>query len=266
MKTTLKSILKSARFQIIVIALAVTVTMSAAIGGSIAFFNDSKESESVFTAGNVYIELTEAAVKPNANGDLIEDTESARIQGAEINGSGAGVVNNYGVIFPGQTIFKDPTIKNIGNSDAWVAAKVIIEDGAGDIHRLFKYSDEYDDIDIEHLLVGGLLDEYVHVGEWNGIADVCYNDRYAMIQHSDRTSGKYEFYFIMLEPLGKDETVEIFDTLVVNSMFGNSEMYEFRELRVTVQAFAVQKFGFSSCLDAMTNAFTEHFTNATALP
>ena len=262
----INEILKSPKLKITAITLAITAIASALISGSIAFFTDSKENASVFTAGNVYIELSEAAVKADEGGNLIEDTSADRIYGSEINENGAIVVNDYGIVFPGQSIFKDPTIKNIGSSSAWVAAKVIIEDGAGDIHRLFNYNENYDDIDIEHLLSGGLLDENVHVGTWNGISDVCYNDRYAMIQNSNRTDGKYEFFFIMLQPLEKDDSVEIFDTVLFDPMFGNAEMVEFRELKITVQAFAVQTFGFSSCLDAMNGAFSEHFISAISSP
>ena len=258
----MKALLQSPKLKIIAFTLAVTVIVSAAISGSIAFFTDSKESQTVFTAGNVYIELSEAAVKADTSGNLVEDTEKDRIIGGEINDQGATVINNYGVVFPGQTIHKDPTIKNVGSSSAWVAAKIIVEDGVGDIHRLFGYNDFSDDIDIEHFIEGGLLDEQVHVGEWNGITDVCYNENYAMIQHASRRDGKYEFYFIMLNPLAKDDSVEIFDTIFINSMFGNTEMVEFKEFKVTIQAFAVQTFGFSSCYDAMRGAFTEHFESA----
>lgn len=254
----MKKLIKSSQFKIIAIALSLTVIICALVSGSIAFFTDSKESTSVYTAGSVYIELSEAAVK-NSNGNLIEDTEADRLLGGEINENGASVVNDYGVIFPGQKIHKDPTIKNIGNNSAWVAAKIIIEDGAGDIHKLFGYSDQSNDIDIERLVTGGLLDEVVNVGNWNSISSVCYNENYAMIQISDRYSGRYEFYFIMLNPLEKGASVELFDTFIVNSAFGNEEMLEFRELKITVQAFAVQTFGFDSCFEAMNNAFFEHF-------
>ena len=258
----LKLVSESPKLRLTALILAITVMTSAIISGSLAFFTDSKESDTVFTSGNVYIELSEAAIMADGTGNLIADTAADRIYGSEIDSSGFGVVHDYGYVFPGQTIYKDPTIKNIGNSDAWVAAKIIIEDGAGDIHRLFSYSDDNSDIDIERLLSGGLLDEEVHVGDWNGIEDVCYNENYAMIQHSSHIDGVYEFYFIMLRPLEKDESIMIFDTLFMNEFFGNSEMQEFRELKLTVQAFAVQKFGFSSCLDAMNGAFTEHFENA----
>ena len=257
----MKELLKSPKLKIIALTLAISIATSLAVGGSIAFFTDAKQSETVFTSGNVYIELTEAAVKADSRGDLVEDTEADRIYGSEINDSGAAAVNNYGVIFPGQSIHKDPTIKNIGSSKAWVAAKIIIEDGAGDIHRLFCYNEHSDSIDIEALLAGGLLDEHIYIDTWNGIDDVCYNDNYAMIQHSNHQNGRYEFYFIMLNPLAKSESVELFDTMFINDMFGNNEMVEFRELKITVQAFAVQTFGFSSALEAMEDAFGDHFEN-----
>ena len=257
----MKKIFSSIKFKIIAVVLALSAITAAVAGGSIAFFTDTQESEGVFTAGNVYIELSEAAVKTDANGNLIEDTSKDRIVGAEITADGASVVNDYGVVFPGQTIHKDPTIKNTGNFKAWLAVKVIIEDGIGDIHRLYSYSDGYDDIDIEQLLTGGLLDEQVSVGEWNGIPDVCYNDRYAMIQASSHAAGKYEFYFLMESPLESGESVEVFDTFFINPYFGNEEMQEFVEFRITVQAFAVQEYGFSSCYEAMMNAFSEHFVS-----
>ncbi len=233
--------------------------LSLAVSTSLALFTDVRETTGVFTAGNVYISLTEAAVKPDAEGNLVEDTSKDRVSGAEIAEGGTPTVHNYGVVFPGQRIFKDPTVKNIGSESAWVAVKVIITDGGGDIHRLYSYSDDYDDIDIERLLEGRLLAEDVHVGEWNGIPDVCYNSNYAMIQVSSHRDGKYEFYFLMEKPLNSGDSVTVFDTLYIDDMFGNSEMLEFRELQVTVQAFAVQKFGFTSCFDAMINAFPTHF-------
>ena len=262
----MRKIFKLSRLKIIALTLAFTTVLVMTVRTSIAFFTDAKESTSVYTAGNVYIKLSEAAVATDSSGNLIEDAGAARIEGAEISENGETVLHNYGVVFPGQSIYKDPTIENVGKGDAWVAAKVIIEDGAGDIHRLYRYSDGYDDIDIEGLLSGGLLDEQVHVGVWNGIDDVCYNDRYAMIQSSSRLNGKYEFYFIMLSPMEKGETVTVFDTLQINPLFGNAEMLEFRDLKITVQAFAVQTFGFSSCFDAMTGAFSEHFSLPVSAP
>ena len=145
---------KWTKFKILSLVLAASFIAIAA-GGSIAFFTDSGETTSVFTAGNVYIELSEAAVVKDASGNMVADATKDRITGAVIDDS-VPVTNNYGSVFPGQTITKDPTIKNIGDSSAWVAAKIIIKDGAQDVHKLFGY-DGYDELDIERLLAGGLL-------------------------------------------------------------------------------------------------------------
>ena len=244
------------RLKLIVILLLVCALAFAA-GGTIAYFTDAKENVDVFTVGNIYITLTQTAVKADENGNLVADTESARIEGGELE---TPVVTNNGKLFPGQTIDKDPTIKNVGKDKAFVCAKVIIEDGSRDIHKLFGY-EGYSEIDIEGLFAGGLLDEQVHVGTWNGIEDVCYNDNYAMVQVADRTNGKYEFYFFILEETKENDEIVIFEEIFVDPLFGNTEMIELSELKITVQAFAVQHFGFSDCYQAMRVAFGKHFEN-----
>ena len=254
----IKTILQNTKFRIIAITLIITVVASVAISSSIAFFTDTKESETVFTAGNVYIEISEAATVLSPGGNLVEDSSADRIYGSEINDDTQPVINHYGVVFPGQTIHKDPTIKNIGSGSAWIAAKVIIEDGAGDIHNLFGL-DNNDEINIGEFLKGGLLDQELILGEWNGISNVYYNENYALIQNAIRADGVYEFYFIIANPLEEDGSIEIFDTLYFSHEFNNAEMLEMREMKITVQAFAVQTFGFSDCLGAMEGAFRDHF-------
>ena len=248
----------SSKYKAIALLLIFAAAVALATSNTIAFFTDAKESAGVFTAGNVYISLTEAAVMLDAKGNLIENVDAARIEGADVSSSNP-VENNYGRVYPGQTIHKDPTVKNTGDENAWVAVKVIIEDGAGDIYNLFGY-EGYDDINIKLLLGGGLLAESVTAGAWNGIEDVCYNENYAMIQASSHEQGRYEFIFLMQKPLEKDKEVEVFTTVKIDPTFGNVEMQEFRDLKVTVQAFAVQQYGFSSCLEAMNAAFSSYFT------
>lgn len=255
--------LKSSKLRLSALVIALSVLFGMVCGETIAFFTAKSESTGVFTFGNVYIEMTEAAVKYDSQGNLIENTEASRVLANDTSEGGLPSVHDYGIVTPGQTIYKDPTIQNVGDVNAWIAAKVIIEDGAGDIFRLYKYNDYYNDIDIERMLAGGLLDEEVHVGDWMGNEYVCFNDNYAMVQIPDRDSGRYEFYFIMLKQFAPGESVELFDTFFINPYFGSSEMAEFAEFKITVQAFGVQVSGFASCYDAMTVAFAEHFSNVT---
>jgi hypothetical protein len=99
----------------------------------------------------------------------------------------------------------------------------------------------------------------VEVEDWNGIPDVCINDRYAMIQLADTAEGKYEFYFLMLEPMEVGESVMLFDHLVFDQVWNNAQMQEFAELSIDVQAYGVQTQSLSDCFQAMTLAFPEHF-------
>jgi hypothetical protein len=220
---------------------------------SIAYFSDTKASSATMTSGNVTIGLSESAVIQDAAGNLVADPSAPRIQGAEDE-----VLRDYGVIFPGQTICRDPLVANTGDHDAWIAVKVTISDGSRDIHKLIGYPD-FHAVDIEMLLSGGLLDEKVHVGDWNGFKNVCYNDRYAMVQVEDPKAEEYVFYFFMLEKQPKGSEILVFDTMQFPLEWTGTDMQELTELRIGVRAFAVQTFGFSSCLDAMTAAFDNYF-------
>ena len=255
----MKGLIYSSKYKFIALLLIATAAIALATSSTIAFFTDAKESTGVFTAGNVYIELTEAAVMRNSIGDLVEDASQPRVMGSALNSPDPATVHDYGVLFPGQVIHKDPTVKNVGADNAWIAVKVIIEDGGGDIYKLFGYDNGTEDIDIELLLSGGLLDEKIHVSDWMGFNGVCHNDNYAMIQSADRHAGRYEFYFFIRNAVAPGEEVEIFNKLNVNPYFGNTEMEEFRELKVIVQAFAVQQYGFENCPEAMLEAFSSHF-------
>ena len=224
------------------------------LAATIAYFSDTSQVSSVLTSGNVKIALSESAVKRDASGNLVADSTQPRIFGKEDD----DVVNDYGRVYPGMTICKDPTIRNTGNAAEWVAAKVTITDGSGDLHKVIGYTG-YQEIDIERLLSGGLLDEQVDVEDWNGFEDVCVNDRYAMIQTANTAEGKYEFFFLMLQPLGVGEEVKIFDKVVFNQAWTSEHMKELADLKIHVQAYGVQIFQMEDCLQAMTSAFPEHF-------
>lgn len=234
------------------ILLAVIILMF--VGVTLAYFSSSKQASTTFTSGNVEIALSEAAVKRDSIGNLIEDTNSTRIFGTTED----TVITDHGKVYPGQSIFKDPTITNIGDESEWIAAKVTITDGAGDLTKIIGY-DGYQDIDIERLLSGGLLDEHVDFGAWNGIDDVCYNDNYAMIQEADASAGEFVFYFLMLKPVNVGESVILFDQIYFDKMWDNSYMQHLTDLKIHVQAYGVQTFETESCLQAMTSAFPDHF-------
>ena len=247
------NIKKIVKFNIYMSFILLGVLALMLVTATFAYFSDYKQVTNTMTAGNVEITLSESAVKPDGNGNLVADPSAARVfGGTDI------VVNNYGKVYPAQTVFKDPTITNTGNEPAWIAARVTLTDGAGNLDRVMGY-ESVEGIDIEMLLGGGLLDERVHVGTWNGLQNVCHNDRYAMVQVPDTRDGKFSFYFFMLEPVNGGSSVMLFDTFCVPAEWNNAEMQELRELTIKVEAFGVQTFSLESCFAAMTDAFPTHF-------
>lgn len=224
------------------------------VGVSLAYFTSTKQATATFTAGNVEITLSEAAVKADSSGNLVEDPDKPRVFGKVED----VVVNDYGRVYPGMSVCKDPTITNTGDAPEWIAAKVTLTDGTGDLHKIMGYPG-YAEIDIERLLTGGLLDEHVDLEEWNGIADTCINDHYAMIQVANGADGVYDFYFLLLEPLRVGESVTIFERMVFDPMWTGEHMNELSDLKIHVQAYGVQTFEIADCLQAMTAAFPEHF-------
>ena len=255
----MKKFFKWIKSNIVAVSLIVLVVVIATAGTSMAYFSDNKEMTNVFTAGNVYISLTEAAVKSDGAGNLIEDTDSPRVAGVAVDAADK-VTHNFGMLFPGKVMHKDPTVTNTGDEAAWIAVKLILTDGSGDINRILGYENSQE-IDIRSLLYGGLLAESYRVGTWNGFEDVAYNDSYAMVHVPDARSGVYEFYIFLNTALLSGESVEIFDTMMIAPEFTNADMQEMAELEITVQAFAVQTFGFNDCYTAMCRAFPTHFAN-----
>ena len=225
------------------------------VGTTIAYFSDvAKTPTNVMTAGNVNISLTEAAVKPDAVGNLIEDTTRPRVSGDDL------LEHNYGRIYPSQTIHKDPKVENTGSEDAWIAMKVTVHDGVGDLTKVLGYG-TVDGIDIRELLKGGTFsEEDLQFGSWNGFEDVIYTDNFAMIQVPNGAESHFDFYVFYLKPFKTGEYAVLFDTLAVPSHWGNTEMQELVNLRIDIEAFAVQKFNLSGCFEAMTTAFPERFS------
>ncbi|MBP3301354.1 MAG: hypothetical protein J6M34_07630 [Clostridia bacterium] len=242
-----------AKFNLYVSVILLALLLLFFVGATLAYFSDTKQATATLTAGNVRITLSESAVKEEG-WNLVPDPESPRIFG----GDGETVINDYGKIYPGQSIHKDPTVTNTGDSEEWIAAKVTLTDGAGDLTKIMGY-EETEYVDIEVLLSGGLLDELVHVGDWNGIPDVCHNDRYAMIQIPNASEGTFEFIFLMLQPVQPGESVVLFDNITIPSEWDNAEMKQLVSLKINVQAYGVQITAMDSCLQAMTEAFPSHF-------
>ncbi|MBQ7499821.1 MAG: hypothetical protein IJT91_02900, partial [Clostridia bacterium] len=83
--------------KVLTISLVVALAAILLVGGTMAFFTDTKAKDNTFTIGNVEIGLDEPNWDPT---DPHED------------------------IYPGEVLAKDPYVTNTGNNDAFVRIKV----------------------------------------------------------------------------------------------------------------------------------------------
>ena len=96
---------------ILVAAIAVMLVAALVVGGTLAYFTDTKTADNTFTMGNVAITLDETNADPNAP------------TGSRVDG------NTYNV-YPGQTVTKDPTVHNTGSNAAYIRATVTVSNWA----------------------------------------------------------------------------------------------------------------------------------------
>jgi predicted ribosomally synthesized peptide with SipW-like signal peptide len=99
--------------KIAIIATAVLVVATIAIGSTLAFFTDKGEVNNVITTGNVKISLDEPMFKDS---------------GANQDGEDIYMPND---VMPNQPIVKDPTITNEGSHDAYIRCKVTVSSKDG---------------------------------------------------------------------------------------------------------------------------------------
>lgn len=104
--------------KILALCLVACLAAVALIGGTLAYFTDTKTAENTFTVGNVSIGLTE----PSWN---VGDEESDNV-------------------YPGEPLAKDPTVENTGKNPCFVRISVTGLDQFGaDEDHLIKYRTNY---------------------------------------------------------------------------------------------------------------------------
>ncbi len=111
--------------KILALVLVLVLLLTAVVGGTLAYFTDTKEAKNTFTLGNVKIELDE--------GDWKDPTNVA----------------------PGITYAKEPVVKNVGINSAWIRVNVTLSDapafiaaaeahGIKDLSTVFTVAEDFD--------------------------------------------------------------------------------------------------------------------------
>ena len=104
--------------KIVSLCLAAVLVVMAVAGATVAYFNDTKSETNTFTLGNVQIKLDETDIT-----DSTKRTETG---------------NDYGAMYPGRTVTKDPTVHNVGANSAYIRAKVTINNAINMLPLLFQ--------------------------------------------------------------------------------------------------------------------------------
>lgn len=100
---------------------ALIVVAAMAIGGTLAYFTHSDSAENTFTIGEVEIDLFEHNVSPVVGAFGMQTWALGTTEVEE---------NTYRGIYPGAELPKDPAIKNIGTSAAYVQMKLTISNAS----------------------------------------------------------------------------------------------------------------------------------------
>ena len=256
--------------KILAITLCVAMLAIAIVGGTLAYFTDNDTVVNTFTAGNVEIDLTEGKTLSVTKAN-IADYAGRRLgdlvfvdQANERNDVLADEETEYfyGKVYPAQVIDKDPTITNLGSENAFVAAKITVTDGVGNLANVMN-TGYMDLLNIQTMVRGGLVQaNAAQLGDYFTLTSTAYpvygDDTYAIYQtHPDADT--WVFYIFMEEALATNESVVLFEQVFVPELWDNAEMVELKEMAIDIKAYAVQEFGFADCFTAMTTAFANDF-------
>lgn len=246
--------------------IAMVVAIAAIIGSfSLAYFTDTDAIRNEFTVGEVKIDLTEGEAVYNPTTGNIEATGNRLFKGDTAE---ADSVNDYGKIYPGMIIDKDPMIENLGDEEAYVAVKVIIDDGEGDITKITELFPMAPCINVSALVFGGLchtgLTYDASIPELGANTHVDENVVVKQVYEGEGKWVAYMFYKKALAPKNGDtiDSVTFFEEIKIPGTWDHAQMQEFKDFSITVEAYATQTNGFDNCVTAITTAFGWDLANA----
>ena len=199
--------------KILVMCLVVALAVTAVVGGTLAYFTDTKSAENTFTMGDVKIVLDETNVA---------DPEGDRVTSNEYN------------VYPGAVVTKDPIVHNTGKNGAYIRATVNVSNWmnlVGAYYPDFKETFPNDGYKAAlNLLVGTLGDGWSVVGVEAG--DVF-------------TIGQFDAKFILkydgVLAAGADTTA-MFQTVTIPAGIDNANADSFDNVKVVAQAIQADGF------------------------
>lgn len=221
--------------KIFIVALVVCIMAISIASASIAYFTDTESATNTFTAGNVEIQLTEINAS-NAK-QTINDVATTI---------------DYGTLYPGKSVEKDPTIVVTGSETAYLGAIITIENTAGDGKIGSMLVDVDNNADDKVVAIDTFL---------SGLVSTDATVKYVPIKDGDVTTG-WTVYIIMTQEYSNvdgNNSVKLFDNVIVPASWDNDEMAHCKNLSISVKAYAVQTAGFADADAAFKAAFGTEF-------
>lgn len=227
--------------KILALSLALGVFALILSAGTLAYFTDTTPAvKNTFTVGSVDITLDEAEVDPATNKFKENATRIA--------------ANTYENVVPGATLDKDPTVTNVGKSDAWVRIKMqftgnsYFQQDLNDVMAVFSGIADEDETFTWKTSLDPAKFNRVFIGYDNSLWDAK--------ETKDKTffatpeNFVYEWTFTYKNKLAKDETVKLFDAVKLSS-----DVEHISDFGMNLVAEAVQADGFDTAEAAFAATF-----------
>lgn len=207
--------------------------------GTMAYFTDRTDViKNTFTVGSVDITLDEGEIDPTTN--------KFKAGGARVQ------ANTYEKIVPGTTVDKDPTVTNVGKSDAWVRVKLANKDTGngqadwanigsvfqGVVDSGYSFPTSVTSSNINKVLVG------FDTSKWD-----MKQTKY-VFNVLNPTNMDYELTFTYKTKLAPEETAKLFDGIKVAT-----SVEHLTDFGIDLTAEAVQADGFETAEAAFAATF-----------
>ena len=241
---------------ILVAAIAVMLVAALVVGGTLAYFTDTKDAKNTFTVGNVKIDLLESGLhRENAGVANGATSDSELWSNVEKQGSNNTSPYKAGDTFytddqikadaakyeckdvklaPGQSYHKMPYVVNTGKNDAYIRIRVMFP------------------ADLDTAILNSSM--YTQTALNNKEFTMAYDDSGTV----DRGGVKYNVYtFTRIDPLAAGEMTywNVWGTVHMDSDVTNEEIARLipgGTFNVLVEADAIQADGFANATDAFT--------------
>lgn len=250
--------------KIVTVCLVVALMVTAAIGGSLAYFTDTDKADNTFAVGNVKIQLNEQ--QRNENGDGLEDfVQSKNLY--PIVGSAQGEKDDFGMPTADNYVDKMVTVTNTGTEDAYVRAYFAIPSALDDGYDTFNAG-----LNVLHFNFGSKVEAGTVTttcgDEWIWKQD---NGKWNYFEMT-KDGIKYNVYFAdYYTTVGAEETTERFvdgvyldksfdwnadgNPVAFNKVLKVDDDWNWNNVTCPVFAVAVQAAGFDNAADAVDAAF-----------